>query len=215
MPAMQQTDHNASAPSGGAHNHNAARGGPTDERLTAAPISIPHGPRTQAPAGAQPAGRAPGRHARRLTARMRVCARPGRLPHSNEAELVAMGALKELTLTSTESDHGELKSMRTSARYLRQGTAQAVRNELCAGQPEDGFHARVRTGAGHVPAAWVCGVQGVCGLPGGSTQSVCDVQPIADSNVESLYDYSVLRGHVFSCFSSGHVRQETPPARLP
>nr|WP_241559783.1 GNAT family N-acetyltransferase [Hydrogenophaga sp. NH-16] len=42
-----------------------------------------------------------------------------------------MGALKELTpTTATEGGHGELKSMRTSARHLRQGAAQAILTEL-------------------------------------------------------------------------------------
>ncbi|MCU0927532.1 MAG: hypothetical protein MUF44_16535, partial [Hydrogenophaga sp.] len=47
-------------------------------------------------------------------------------PHE-EGELVAMGALKELVPTTVaEGGHGELKSMRTSARHLRQGAAQAI-----------------------------------------------------------------------------------------
>ena len=48
-----------------------------------------------------------------------------------EGELIAMGALKELTpTTATAGGHGELKSMRTSARHLRQGAAQAILTEL-------------------------------------------------------------------------------------
>lgn len=49
----------------------------------------------------------------------------------DEGALVAVGALKELTpTTATEGGHGELKSMRTSARHLRQGAAQAILTEL-------------------------------------------------------------------------------------
>ena len=57
-------------------------------------------------------------------------AAPGAEPEA-EGELVAMGALKELTpTTATAGGHGELKSMRTSARHLRQGAAQAILTEL-------------------------------------------------------------------------------------
>ena len=48
-----------------------------------------------------------------------------------EAELIAMGALKELTpTTAAGGGHGELKSMRTRARHLRQGAARAILIEL-------------------------------------------------------------------------------------
>jgi len=48
-------------------------------------------------------------------------------------ELLACGALKELTpTTDEEGGHGEIKSMRTNARHLRQGAAQAILSELLA-----------------------------------------------------------------------------------
>jgi putative acetyltransferase len=57
-----------------------------------------------------------------------------------EGELVAMGALKELTSTNaTTGGHGELKSMRTSARHLRQGAAQAILTELLNLASERGY----------------------------------------------------------------------------
>lgn len=66
-----------------------------------------------------------------LTAwRLPADAPPG-VPTEEVGELVAMGALKELTpTTAAEGGHGELKSMRTSARHLRQGAAQAILTEL-------------------------------------------------------------------------------------
>lgn len=68
-----------------------------------------------------------------------------------EGELVAMGALKELTpTTATEGGHGELKSMRTSARHLRQGAAQAVLTELLTLARERGY-ARVSLETGSTP----------------------------------------------------------------
>jgi len=69
----------------------------------------------------------------------------------DEGELVAMGALKELTpTTATEGGHGELKSMRTSARYLRQGAAQAILTELLKLARERGY-ARVSLETGSTP----------------------------------------------------------------
>ena len=68
-----------------------------------------------------------------------------------EDELVAMGALKELTpTTATEGGHGELKSMRTSARHLRQGAAQAILSELLNLARQRGY-ARVSLETGSTP----------------------------------------------------------------
>lgn len=70
----------------------------------------------------------------------------------DEGELLAMGALKELTpTTATEGGHGELKSMRTSARHLRQGAAQAILIELLTLARERGY-ARVSLETGSTPA---------------------------------------------------------------
>lgn len=69
----------------------------------------------------------------------------------DEGELVAMGALKELTpTTASEGGHGELKSMRTSARHLRQGAAQAILAELLRLARERGY-ARVSLETGSTP----------------------------------------------------------------
>jgi putative acetyltransferase len=69
----------------------------------------------------------------------------------DEGELVAMGALKELApTTATEGGHGELKSMRTSARHLRQGAAQAILTELLNLARERGY-ARVSLETGSTP----------------------------------------------------------------
>ncbi|WP_374406224.1 GNAT family N-acetyltransferase [Hydrogenophaga sp.] len=68
-----------------------------------------------------------------------------------EGELVAMGALKELTpTTAIEGGHGELKSMRTSARHLRQGAAQAILTELLNLARQRGY-ARVSLETGSTP----------------------------------------------------------------
>jgi len=68
-----------------------------------------------------------------------------------EGELVAMGALKELTpTTATAGGHGELKSMRTSARHLRQGAAQAILTELLRLARERGY-AKVSLETGSTP----------------------------------------------------------------
>lgn len=68
-----------------------------------------------------------------------------------EGELVAMGALKELTpTTGTAGGHGELKSMRTCARHLRQGAAQAILTELLRLARERGY-ARVSLETGSTP----------------------------------------------------------------
>jgi putative acetyltransferase len=70
---------------------------------------------------------------------------------NEEGELVAMGALKELTpTTATAGGHGELKSMRTSARHLRQGAAQAILTELLGLARERGY-ARVSLETGSTP----------------------------------------------------------------
>lgn len=68
-----------------------------------------------------------------------------------ERELVAMGALKELaTATAAGGGHGELKSMRTGARHLRQGAAQAILNELLGLARQRGY-ARVSLETGSTP----------------------------------------------------------------
>ena len=73
-------------------------------------------------------------------------------PGAAEGELVAMGALKELApTTATTGGHGELKSMRTSARHLRQGAAQAILTELLKLARERGY-ARVSLETGSTPA---------------------------------------------------------------
>ena len=72
-------------------------------------------------------------------------------PTGDEGELVAMGALKELTPTTAfGSGHGELKSMRTRALHLRQGAAQAILNELLNLARERGY-ARVSLETGSTP----------------------------------------------------------------
>jgi putative acetyltransferase len=72
-------------------------------------------------------------------------------PAGDERELVATGALKELTpTTATEGGHGELKSMRTSARHLRQGAAQAILTELLNLARQRGY-ARVSLETGSTP----------------------------------------------------------------
>ncbi|WP_310565926.1 GNAT family N-acetyltransferase [Hydrogenophaga sp.] len=69
----------------------------------------------------------------------------------DEGELVAMGALKELTpTTAAEGGHGELKSMRTSTRHLRQGAAQAIMTELLKLAHQRGY-ARVSLETGSTP----------------------------------------------------------------
>lgn len=77
-------------------------------------------------------------------------AAPGAEPEE-VGELVAMGALKELTPTTAfGGGHGELKSMRTSARHLRQGAAQATLTELLSLARERGY-ARVSLETGSTP----------------------------------------------------------------
>jgi putative acetyltransferase len=72
-------------------------------------------------------------------------------PAGDEGELVAMGAIKELTpSTAAEGGHGELKSMRTSARHLRQGAAQAILTDLLSLARERGY-ARVSLETGSTP----------------------------------------------------------------
>jgi putative acetyltransferase len=67
-------------------------------------------------------------------------------------ELLAMGAIKELAPTTAFGGGlGELKSMRTSARHLRQGAAQAVLVELLAIAHQRGY-ARVNLETGSTPA---------------------------------------------------------------
>jgi putative acetyltransferase len=70
----------------------------------------------------------------------------------DDGELVAMGAIKELApTTATAGGHGELKSMRTSARHLRQGAAQAILTELLKLARQRGY-ARVSLETGSTPA---------------------------------------------------------------
>jgi putative acetyltransferase len=59
--------------------------------------------------------------------------------------LMACGAIKEL-----DPLHGELKSMRTTARHLRQGAAQAILTELLAIARRRGY-ARVSLETGSTP----------------------------------------------------------------
>ena len=83
--------------------------------------------------------------------RLPADAQPGAQPEE-VGELVAMGALKELTpTTATAGGHGELKSMRTSARHLRQGAAQAILTELLSLARDRGY-ARVSLETGSTPA---------------------------------------------------------------
>nr|WP_290970952.1 GNAT family N-acetyltransferase [Hydrogenophaga sp.] len=66
--------------------------------------------------------------------------------------MLAMGALKELApTTATAGGHGELKSMRTRARHLRQGAAQAILTKLLAIARQRGY-ARVSLETGSTPA---------------------------------------------------------------
>jgi putative acetyltransferase len=77
--------------------------------------------------------------------------RPVDAPPGDELELVAMGALKELApTTAAAGGHGELKSMRTSARHLRQGAAQAILTELLKLARQRGY-ARVSLETGSTP----------------------------------------------------------------
>lgn len=69
----------------------------------------------------------------------------------DDDELLALGALKELTpTTATAGGHGELKSMRTRARHLRQGAAQAILTDLLNLARERGY-TRVRLETGSTP----------------------------------------------------------------
>jgi len=75
----------------------------------------------------------------------------GAPPADAEGELVAMGAIKELVpTTASAGGHGELKSMRTSARHLRQGAAQAILTELLNLARQRGY-ARVSLETGSTP----------------------------------------------------------------
>jgi putative acetyltransferase len=86
-----------------------------------------------------------------LTAWRRPAGAPTGTPAGGEGELVAMGALKELTpSTATKGGHGELKSMRTSAHHLRQGAAQAILTELLNLARQRGY-ARVSLETGSTP----------------------------------------------------------------
>jgi putative acetyltransferase len=69
-----------------------------------------------------------------------------------DGELLAMGAIKELAPTTAFSGgHGELKSMRTNVRHLRQGAAQANLTELLALARQRGYE-RVSLETGSTPA---------------------------------------------------------------
>ena len=86
-----------------------------------------------------------------LTAWRRPADAPPGAKTEEVGELVAMGALKELTpTTATEGGHGELKSMRSSARHLRQGAAQAILTELLTLARERGYE-RVSLETGSTP----------------------------------------------------------------
>ncbi len=87
-----------------------------------------------------------------LTAwRLPAFASAGAVSGDIEGELVAMGALKELAPTTVaEGGHGELKSMRTAARHLRQGAAQAILTELLVMARHRGY-ARVSLETGSTP----------------------------------------------------------------
>lgn len=69
----------------------------------------------------------------------------------SQDQLLACGALKELTPTTpTQGGHGEIKSMRTAARHLRQGAAQAILTELLAIARQRGY-VRVSLETGTTP----------------------------------------------------------------
>lgn len=71
--------------------------------------------------------------------------------HGKEGQLVAIGALKELTpTTASAGGHGEIKSMRTSVRHLRQGAAQAILMELLQFARQRGYE-RVSLETGSTP----------------------------------------------------------------
>jgi len=73
-------------------------------------------------------------------------------PPGKDGDLLAMGAIKELaSTTALGGGHGELKSMRTSARHLRQGAAQAILTELLAIARQRGY-AWVSLETGSTPA---------------------------------------------------------------
>jgi putative acetyltransferase len=79
--------------------------------------------------------------------RLPVDPRPG-----DQGELVAFGAIKELVpTTANEGGHGELKSMRTRARHLRQGAAHAILCELLSLARQRGYR-RVSLETGSTPA---------------------------------------------------------------
>ncbi|WP_372658462.1 GNAT family N-acetyltransferase [Hydrogenophaga sp.] len=87
-----------------------------------------------------------------LTAWRHAPSDPPDAPPSGAGELAAMGALKELAPTSAlEGGHGELKSMRTAVRYLRQGAAHTILTELLAIARQRGY-ARVSLETGSTPA---------------------------------------------------------------
>jgi len=76
---------------------------------------------------------------------------PSDPPGADEGELLAMGAIKELAPTTAfGGGHGELKSMRTSARHLRQGAAQAILTELLVIARRRGYE-RVSPETGNTP----------------------------------------------------------------
>ena len=67
-------------------------------------------------------------------------------------QLLACGAIKELQAsTPGQAGHGEIKSMRTTARHLRQGAARALLTELLALARQRGY-ARVSLETGSAPA---------------------------------------------------------------
>lgn len=79
------------------------------------------------------------------------CPAPDAAAQGAAEELLAIGALKELQLTAPhQAGHGELKSMRTSARHLRQGAGKAVLQALLGIAKQRGY-ARVSLETGSTP----------------------------------------------------------------
>ena len=67
-------------------------------------------------------------------------------------QLLACGAINELLASSPgQAGHGEIKSMRTTARHLRQGAARALLTELLALARQRGY-ARASLETGSAPA---------------------------------------------------------------
>jgi putative acetyltransferase len=79
------------------------------------------------------------------------CTAPDAAGQGATEELLAIGAMKELQPSAPwQAGHGELKSMRTSARHLRQGAGQAVLQALLDVARQRGY-ARVSLETGSTP----------------------------------------------------------------